>query len=430
VAFTTVTVTGAWFKQDNSTPATGDVTFELNQPLRDTSTSVAIAPEKKTITLNGFGAVAFTLAATKDATTAPVGGTYHVTLNIEGIVTEYDVEIPTTGSPIPINILPPVETRPNYSYVPFETFMELYNRVSTLSGGGGYGNIATDTFLGRDTAGTGAVEVLGPVAARGILDVKSNTELATYITNGEEARAKAAEGALTAGEITAGGLRAMITAHTGAATSATVHGMIPDNVVQYNSAQRYIEFTDAGIFYTPPAGKQAIWFTGQSFQWRNNTSGVKTIMPPIEYAPTKEIMPITGTEQTGAEHVLTAMPAGYQEFKNHGRFRFDVTINMFTQARLIVPNMMAQPALAGPKLVLRYWDGSAYVVLGSAADTPYCLIDNTIPNGSPSVGGWQNIVAAAFTKDTADGYLRMQIASKDGNASVSPQVSSVVVQFR
>ena len=83
MAFTTITVTGTYLQADNSTPATGNVTFLASTTMTDSSNDQIVAPTFVTGTLNGAGTFSVSLTATDDSTTQPTGVTYEVTENID-----------------------------------------------------------------------------------------------------------------------------------------------------------------------------------------------------------------------------------------------------------------------------------------------------------------------------------------------------------
>jgi hypothetical protein len=83
MAFTQIIVTATYLKQNNLTPAEGEVTFMLTGTMRDTDTNVSISPQEVTATLDENGAIEVLLTATDGEFTAPRGVTYEVTERIE-----------------------------------------------------------------------------------------------------------------------------------------------------------------------------------------------------------------------------------------------------------------------------------------------------------------------------------------------------------
>ena len=95
MAFTTITVTGTYLQADNSTPATGNVTFLASTTMTDSSNDQIVAPTFVTGTLNGAGTFSVSLTATDDSTTQPTGVTYEVTENIDGAgQNKYNIAVP------------------------------------------------------------------------------------------------------------------------------------------------------------------------------------------------------------------------------------------------------------------------------------------------------------------------------------------------
>ena len=99
MAFTTITVTGTYLQADNSTPATGNVTFIAATTMTDSSNNQIVAPTLVTGTLNGSGTFSVSLTATDDSTTQPTGVTYEVTENIDGAgQNKYNIAVPQNSS--------------------------------------------------------------------------------------------------------------------------------------------------------------------------------------------------------------------------------------------------------------------------------------------------------------------------------------------
>ena len=95
MAFTSITVTGTYYKADGTTPASGNVTFLATNPMTDSSNNQIVAPTLVTGTLNGSGVFSVTLTATTDPTTQPDGTTYEVTENIdEAFQVKYNISVP------------------------------------------------------------------------------------------------------------------------------------------------------------------------------------------------------------------------------------------------------------------------------------------------------------------------------------------------
>ena len=83
MAFTQIIVTATYLKQNNLTPAEGEVTFMLTGTMRDTDTNISISPQEVTAILDENGAIEVVLTATDGEFTTPRGVTYEVTERIE-----------------------------------------------------------------------------------------------------------------------------------------------------------------------------------------------------------------------------------------------------------------------------------------------------------------------------------------------------------
>jgi hypothetical protein len=120
MAFTTIAVTGTFLQADNSTPATGNVTFIASTTMQDSSNNQIIAPTLSTGTLNGSGSISVDLTATDDSTTQPTGVTYEVTENINGAgQNKYSIEVPSASNAATLDladITPAVTPIITYSY--------------------------------------------------------------------------------------------------------------------------------------------------------------------------------------------------------------------------------------------------------------------------------------------------------------------------
>jgi hypothetical protein len=81
-SITTVTVTGTYVDA-LGVPVTGEVTFELSEPLRDANDKIVLAPTPIRATLDGSGHFSTVLPVTDDTTLAPSGWTYTVTERID-----------------------------------------------------------------------------------------------------------------------------------------------------------------------------------------------------------------------------------------------------------------------------------------------------------------------------------------------------------
>jgi hypothetical protein len=120
MAFTTIAVTGTYLQADNSTAATGNVSFIASTSMTDASNNQIVAPTLVTATLNGSGSFSLNLTATNDTTTSPSGVTYEVTENIDlAGQNKYNIEIAfnSPGSTLDLaDITPTVTPITSYSY--------------------------------------------------------------------------------------------------------------------------------------------------------------------------------------------------------------------------------------------------------------------------------------------------------------------------
>ena len=136
MAFTTIAVTGTFLQADNSTAATGNVTFIASTTMQDSSNNQIIAPTLSTGTLNGSGSISVNLTATDDSTTQPTGVTYEVTENIDGAgQNKYSIAVPSNSGGATLDladITPAVTPIITYSYAT----QAYVNTVSGAAAGG------------------------------------------------------------------------------------------------------------------------------------------------------------------------------------------------------------------------------------------------------------------------------------------------------
>lgn len=120
MAFTTIAVTGTYLQADNSTAATGNVSFIASTSMTDASNNQIVAPTLVTATLNGSGSFSLNLTATDDTTTSPSGVTYEVTENIDlAGQNKYNIEIAFNSPGLTLDladITPTVTPITSYSY--------------------------------------------------------------------------------------------------------------------------------------------------------------------------------------------------------------------------------------------------------------------------------------------------------------------------
>ena len=120
MAFTTIAVTGTYLQADNSTPATGNVSFIAATAMTDAANDQIVAPTFVTATLNGSGAFSINLTATNDTTTSPSGVTYEVTENIDlAGQNKYNIEVPYNSPGLTLDladITPAINPITSYSY--------------------------------------------------------------------------------------------------------------------------------------------------------------------------------------------------------------------------------------------------------------------------------------------------------------------------
>lgn len=94
-ALTLIPVHGRILKADASgTPATGTVSFRVEQTLRDTTDNVLLTPTTLTATLDATGSFAISLPATDDLDVVPQGWTYAVTVATDALRDSWRISVP------------------------------------------------------------------------------------------------------------------------------------------------------------------------------------------------------------------------------------------------------------------------------------------------------------------------------------------------
>lgn len=135
MAFTNITVTGTFLQADNTTPASGTVTFMLTTTMRDTDTNVSIAPEEITAILDEEGSFSVELVATNGEFTTPRNAKYEVTERIgEGNENKYFISIPANTTGATVDIADLVPNIPEVITQNYATMEYVYSVLSDASG--------------------------------------------------------------------------------------------------------------------------------------------------------------------------------------------------------------------------------------------------------------------------------------------------------
>lgn len=94
--FTTVVVSHSWQNAD-STPSSGNVTFQLSKSI--TNGSLTLVPNHVVVTLNASGAISQPLVSNIDAGTIPLDSFWTVTERIMGAgERQYHVQLPSASA--------------------------------------------------------------------------------------------------------------------------------------------------------------------------------------------------------------------------------------------------------------------------------------------------------------------------------------------
>lgn len=132
MAFTTITVNGAYLQQDGETPATGTVTFLLTTTMRDTDTNISVTPSEIVATLDENGEISVELTATNGEYTTPRGATYEVTERIgDGNENKYFISV---NENTPGGVLELADVAPNISTVITQNYATKEYVDTLLSG--------------------------------------------------------------------------------------------------------------------------------------------------------------------------------------------------------------------------------------------------------------------------------------------------------
>lgn len=136
MAFTNITVTGTFIQADNTTPASGTVSFMLTSTMRDTETDVSIAPQEILATLDEFGAFSVELVATNGEFTTPRNAKYEVTERIgDGNENKYFISIPanaTNGTVDIADLVPNITEVITQNYATMEYVNSLLNDAESI----------------------------------------------------------------------------------------------------------------------------------------------------------------------------------------------------------------------------------------------------------------------------------------------------------
>jgi hypothetical protein len=138
-ALTVVPLHGRILKANSaSTPASGTVTFRIEQHLRDTADNILLAPTTLTATLDDAGEFTISLPATDDPDVTPSGWTYVVHVNTDALRDTWRISVPagTVGTLELADIAPAVTPPALVTYVLASTVGQHGGPAGPLDAGG------------------------------------------------------------------------------------------------------------------------------------------------------------------------------------------------------------------------------------------------------------------------------------------------------
>jgi hypothetical protein len=138
-ALTVVPLHGQILKANaSSTPASGTVSFRIEQHLRDTADDVLLAPTTLTATLDDAGEFTISLPATDDPDVTPSGWTYVVHVNTDAIRDTWRISVPaaTVGTLELVDIAPAVTPPALVTYLLASTVGQVGGPAGPLDSGG------------------------------------------------------------------------------------------------------------------------------------------------------------------------------------------------------------------------------------------------------------------------------------------------------
>lgn len=145
MAFTQIIVTATYLEQDNTTPASGDVTFMLTGTMRDTQSNITISPQEVNAILDEDGSIEVQLTATDGAFTTPRGVTYEVTERIgDSNENKFFITIPVNS---PNGTVDLADIAPNISTVITQTYATKQYVDSLVGSAEGLSFTPTDEIL-------------------------------------------------------------------------------------------------------------------------------------------------------------------------------------------------------------------------------------------------------------------------------------------
>jgi hypothetical protein len=138
-ALTVVPLHGQILKANaSSTPASGTVSFRIEQHLRDTTDNVLLAPTTLTATLDDAGEFTISLPATDDPDVTPQGWTYVVTIATDAIQDTWRISVPaaTVGTLELADVAPAITPPALVTYLLASTVGQVGGPAGPLDSGG------------------------------------------------------------------------------------------------------------------------------------------------------------------------------------------------------------------------------------------------------------------------------------------------------
>lgn len=377
---------------------------------------------------------------------------------------EWGVEITTTGA---VKVKIGNGTINSTTGLPDPASGQAWNALAYFAGAGGGSSdtlpewasgLPASTFLGNPNPTTGEGENVGEAADATPITIETMRSMLGAITADDlteaENAAKAREGTLSAAEITAGGLRALLDAHvnkvTGAGSGGTfadfAHGLWLNTILAYNGLNGRIDLPRfAAPSGTQAAGKLGFGFFGAddataTLQYKQPGTSVWNILTPSEFTPQywKMVMPVAGN----AHHTWTNQPSASTEVLGESdtapstaRHRFTLRQRElpYTQFRVEIETLLVAGS-ANSRLWVQYWDGSAWVDLaadavgGNTAGRNYVNLTGNL--NEPKASGWADILADALLSINLGAALRCRLMGNSSNGTGSPQWGNTLIGVR
>lgn len=246
-AFTLIPVHGKILKADSTgTPASGTVSFRIEQPLRDTADHVICGPTTITGTLDATGSFTVSLPATDDPDISPTGWTYAVTVATTAWAERFRLSIPaaSSGTLELADLAPAVNPPATVTYV-------LTSKVGQVGGPAGPlgpdGQIPAEQIPGGGSGGVSlAGDLGGTLAAPQVLTTHLSAPL----------------------PLTQGG-----TGAASAAAARTSLGAVPvdSTLTAVPSAPLIVHRRNFAIDSGTTPNVDEVWANGERVAWRNES---------------------------------------------------------------------------------------------------------------------------------------------------------------